>query len=334
MLKMMKLLRFAEDGTWLFFDKRTEIDPVEGAELTTERFVSVTTEEPEEITLEGHEPFVSDYREYWPAKFDSKIAGPIIDISGNGIETLAPNTDGFFFYAGTAPSPTIITFTLTPRFDGYYVSEPCNSYAHTTSNKYNTFIIESVTQKTLQFTTPNLYTSYNKALQVFQNYVNSNNSWEKVREALRDTIRHPKVREYAIQILNAAQASASDQAAVSGITYTTLQSNMKKFLVGSSSLQVAKPATFTFNSKTGEATGIFSYYPNGTTLSSDQKEDVGDMLKSNYIFIEDRNYPTAEGKIESWADTNDITRSYSHRIRHDVTNGLTNIQILYKNMYL
>jgi hypothetical protein len=154
----------AEDGTWLFFDKRTEIDPVEGAELTTERFVSVTTEEPEEITLDGHEPFVSDYREYWPAKFDSKIAGPIIDISGNGIETLAPNTDGYFFYAGTAPSPTIITFTLTPKFEGYFISEPCNSYAHTTSNKYNTFMIESVTQQCLYFTTPNIYTSYNKAL--------------------------------------------------------------------------------------------------------------------------------------------------------------------------
>jgi hypothetical protein len=41
-------------------------------------------------------------------------------------------------------------------------------------------------------------------LRVFENYAISSNSWEKVREALRDTIRHPKVREYAIYILNNA----------------------------------------------------------------------------------------------------------------------------------
>jgi hypothetical protein len=39
---------------------------------------------------------------------------------------------------------------------------------------------------------------------------------------------------------------------------------MKKFFTGNG--ETAKEASFTFNSKTGEATGIFSYYPDGLTL--------------------------------------------------------------------
>ena len=107
---------------------------------------------------------------------------------------------------------------------------------------------------------------------------------------------------------------------------------MKKLLVGGGS--AAESAIFSFNSKTGEAVGTFSYYADGSTLSENQEEDVGDMLRSNYIFIQDRNYPTNQVKIQNWLDTNDITKQYSHRILHDVSNGLSNIQILYKNMYL
>ena len=259
------------------------------------------------------------------------IAGAIVNASDEGIKTLSANTPAYFFYSGTAPSPTVISFKLTPQFNGYYISEPCNSYASTTANKYNTFTIESLTEQKLYFTTPNIFTSYNKAIKVFEDYTNSSNSWEKVREILRDTIRHPKVREYAISVLNSAQSDASNTAGITTVA-ATLQANMKKFLVGGGS--AAELAIFSFNSKTGEAVGTFSYYADGSTLSENQEEDVGDMLRSNYIFIQDRNYPTDQGKIQNWLDTNDTTKQYSHRILHDVSNGLSNIQILYKNMYL
>lgn len=259
------------------------------------------------------------------------IAGAIVNASDEGIKTLSANTPAYFFYSGTAPSPTVISFKLTPQFNGYYISEPCNSYASTTANKYNTFTIESLTEQKLYFTTPNIFTSYNKAIKVFEDYANSSNSWEKVREILRDTIRHPKVREYAISVLNSAQSSANNTAGITTAA-ATLQANMKKFLVGGGS--AAEPAIFSFNSKTGEAVGTFSYYADGSTLSENQEEDVGDMLRSNYIYIQDRNYPTNQGKIQNWLDTNDTTKQYSHRILHDVSNGLSNIQILYKNMYL
>lgn len=259
------------------------------------------------------------------------IAGAIVDATDNGISTLSADTPAYFFYSGTAPSPTVISFTLTPQFSGYYVSEPCNSYASTTSNKYNTFTVESLTQQKLYFTTPNILTSYNKAIKVFEDYATNSNSWETVREALRDNIRHPKVREYAILVLNTAQAGTSDTAAVTA-SVSELQASMQKFLIGTRS--AVEPITFSFNSKTGEAVGNFSYYADGVTLTTNQEEDVGDMLRSNYIIIQDRNYPTDQGKIQGWLETNDTTKQYSHRILHDVSGGLSNIQILYKNMYL
>lgn len=320
-----------ENGTTLTFDKQFSNSSSEGASLEDENEEVITTEDEDTITLQGKLAYITDYHDYLPKEYKGKIAGPIVDISGNGIVSLSPNQYGYFFYSGTAPAPTIISFTLTPRFNGYYISEPCNSYIQNATKKYNTFTIESLTKQNLYFTTPNIYTSYNAALKVFETYANSSYTWETVRENLRDTIRHPKIREYAIQILNAAQNSSNESVGVS-VSYTELQANMKKFLTGAA--QDAKPATFTFNSKTGEAIGIFSYYPDGSTLLQDQEENVGDMLRSNYIFIQDRNYPTSQGIIESWVDTTDATKQYSHRIYHDVDGGLTNVQVLYKNMYL
>ena len=121
---------------------------------------------------------------------------------------------------------------------------------------------------------------------------------------------------------------------------------MSYFLKSKSTGTPIFPVTFSFNSETGEALGTFSYRTvtsnatANTTWSTfgteleNQVEDVGDMLKSNYIIIQDRNYPTSQGKIQNWASTNDTTKQYSHRILHNISGGLTNVQILYKNMYL
>lgn len=282
-----------------------------------------------------------DFEEGEGAKIDSGdgtvgiIAGAIVDASDNGIAILygLNNSNnyqpqiGYFFYAGTAPSPTTISFTLTPSLSGYYVSEPCNTYAKTGSAAYNTFTIESVNKQELRFTTPNIYTSYNKAQNLFETYGASTYTWEHLRNALRNNVRHAKVREYAIAVVNAAQGNADNSATIS-TNASALMDDMKKFLVGSGS--IAQPAFFEFDSKTGEAIGTFSYYDHDLTLVTDQKEDVGDMLHSNYIILQDKNYPTTNGRIEGWTVTNP---QYSHRIYHDVQGGLSNLQILYKNMY-
>jgi len=54
------------------------------------------------------------------------------------------------------------------------------------------------------------------------------------------------------------------------------------------------------------------------------------MIRSNYLIIEDRNYPSNDGYIEKWTEENP---QYSHRIYHNVENGLSNVLLKYKYMY-
>lgn len=88
-------------------------------------------------------------------------------------------------------------------------------------------------------------------------------------------------------------------------------------------------ANFIIDNKTGKVTGEFKFRDKEDE-EKNEKEDAGDMIRSNYIIIEDRNYPSEEGIIERWTEDNP---QYSHRIYHDVDNGLINFSIDYKNMY-
>ena len=273
-----------------------------------------------------------------PTRTFGIIAGAIIDATGNGISSLPTYNNnnknvGHFFYSGTAPAPAIITFTMTPTLSNGYVISPRNSK---TSPKYNTITIESRTVQELKFTTPNILTSFNKVIEIFEAKVSNDYSWEDVRQSIRDEIRHRYVREWAIKIVDTMIANNMSR---NSSTLSTMRTAMSYFLRNMSGEYY--PMTFTFNSETGEAKGIFSYrtVTNSTVsdwstygnLSLNQEEDVGDMLRSNYIIIRDRNYPTATGAIQSWTVNG---KEQSHRIYHDVATPLSNLSILYKNMYL
>lgn len=265
------------------------------------------------------------------------IAGPIVDASNRGIENLPSNTEAYFFYAGTAPSPTIISFTLTPQINDNMIVTPENSY--TSDKKYNQFIIESVHKQILQFTTPNIWSSYNAAIKVFNEYVNAEYAWTEISTEIRNQVHHSAIRAWAIQCINYFKNN--------NITPDAALSDIKNCMhwVITDNNGALFPATFKFNSMTGQARGQFTYRVIGDTLPNDnagwssygeilntpREEDVGDMLKSNYITISDRNYATSSGEIHAW---NENMPTNSHRILHDVDNGLSNIQIIYKNMYL
>ena len=113
-------------------------------------------------------------------------------------------------------------------------------------------------------------------------------------EALRDGVNHPLVRNYVIQ--------------------------------HNGQLPTITNMTFKINCKTGETT--IKYEFNGEEQS---EEDAGDAIKSKYLKIEDRNYPTKEGYVMPWESQN---KEYSHKIWHDVRNGLRNFKFRYKYMYL
>lgn len=273
------------------------------------------------------------------------IAGAIVDAGDNGIITLGAGTPGYFFYAGTAPAYTTISFELTPILSDSFIISPKNDHTSGSGNKYNTITIESLNKQELYFTTPNLLTSYNAAVHIFNTLLgDAHYSYEDVRENLRNDVRHPRVRAWAMRVIDAFE---KDSIAInaSGIK-NTAKVNMSYFLTDAShNVQSMK---FSFNSQTGEAIGRmhcriastsvphaneFNTYQSAY-LTSEIVENVGDMLRSNYIIIQDRNYPTASGEIHKWESTTDITKQYSHRIMHDVSGGLSNLQVLYKNMYL
>jgi len=148
-----------------------------------------------------------------------------------------------------------------------------------------------------------------------------------VREHLRDEVRHARAREWAVNEVNKISTNT-----ISNSYISTLKTGMANLIKNSGG--TIQPITFTFNSETGEATGLFKYRlvdSPSNVISTPVEEDVGDMLRSNYIIIRDRNYPTSNGSIVKWTIDN---KEYSHIVYHDVDTPLTNLSILYKNMYL
>lgn len=302
--------------------------------------VQLTTESGENLAFDQPIGFVPDEHECIPGTYTGIIAGPIVDASGNGISELTNDKFAYFYYSGTAPSPTIIQFTIQPEVSAstnYYIINPSSKWQTNlnTNQPFDTFTIESKNKAELRFTTPNLYTSYNKVIDLIKLYVKNGSSqtWEGLREAVREEIRHPHVRRWITKLIDDVSGSSSIG---SNDTQITLCSNMMRLIQDSSNNITT--ATFTFNSETGEATGEFTYRildDSGQNSNlSVQIEDVGDMLRSNYVVIRDRNYPTEDGFITKWLDTNETTKQYSHRVYHNVAVPLTSLQIRYRNMYL
>lgn len=268
------------------------------------------------------------------------IAGAIVDASGVGITPLYPNTSdsptgvnvGHFFYSGTAPAPTCINFTFTPTISGY-VATPSNSFI-SEQTPYSTITVGSITEQQLQFTTPNILTSFNTAIKVIEDDMTNGEAWEDIRKHMREKVKHQYARQWAIKVIDYGEAKSADKA--------TLKSCMSYFLKDKTGQVNAIECSF--NSKTGDAIGTFSYrkvtssmpasveaWVTYGTLCINVKEDIGDMIRSNYLTIKDRNYFTDNGHVVRWTSGHP---EYSHYIYHNFDVPLTNVSIIYKNMYL
>ena len=315
-----------EADEWLSFDVREVDSEVEGAPLRDEiEDEAIRSEENMTLQFSGKLAYHHTHLDYWPCLYNGKVAGPIVDISGKGLAALPPTGGGYFFYSGTAPSPTIISFTILPTFDRYgYFNAIANSISQS-DKTCNTITIESKDQQKLQFTTPNLFTSYNTALKILYENVSSGVDRVTVREQLVQNVRHAAVRAWAIALVNTSAVSFS-------LTQEEVEEGMRAFLLNDQ--DALTPISFVFNSKTGEAFGEFQYRLADSNTLVQVKEDVGDMLRSNNVFVMERNYPTVGGKVVKWNDTVPGGKSYSHRITHDLAQSLTNFQIYYRNMYL
>lgn len=273
------------------------------------------------------------------------IAGPVMS-NGEGIIELAENTGAsaggqyaYFYYSGTAPSPTELSFTLMPTISNYYISTPNNSYAKSSGTEpYNTIIIESLTKQEIRFTTCNFFTSFNKVIQIFAK-LQVNQDWVSVREDIRKDVHHAAVRAWANKIID--YFDQGQVGTISSSAVSNARAYMAYMIMDVHTMNIMK-TDYIFNSKTGKAIAKLRYrqptdsLPTGSWVDYgivvEKEEDVGDMLKSNYLIIRDRNYPDeTSGSILQWSASN---KRASHRIYHDVNGSVYNVKIKYKNLYL
>lgn len=292
------------------------------------------------------------------------IAGAIVDATGSGIISLSPNTyddptsanTGHFFYSGTAPSPTVLNFTFTPMIDTY-VTTPANSFT-SPNTPYSTITVGSTTIQRLQFTTPNILTSYNTVIKIFNADCNAVETYENIRKHIREQVHHQAVRQWAVRIIDyfEGQAETDENAILTNENKQSIATKMKEFMSyflkdkPDPNDENDVPETYAikceFNSETGGAFGWFHYrtLQDINTSPADNedwksygkesgliKEDIGDMIRSNYLIIKDRNYFTENGHVVKWENSHP---EYSHYIYHNFNVPLTEISILYKNMYL
>ena len=108
-----------------------------------------------------------------------------------------------------------------------------------------------------------------------------------------------------------------------------------------------------FNSKTGLSTGVFKIRDctQATGLPGDAgeaeswqlyckdhivtlTENVGDMVKSEWLVIKERNTPDENHLIRAWTSSTEEGKLYSYRIYHDVFGGLKGVKLIYNNMYV
>ena len=111
----------------------------------------------------------------------------------------------------------------------------------------------------------------------------------------------------------------NDESALTGPIFETYNTNPTAY---------GNAMTFTFNSKTGEAkmkTQVRVAKNNNIeeSILVNIEENVGDMVCSNYLTIENRNFLNSDGKIDL-VDCKKISSDLK----------LSNVLVFYRNMYL
>ena len=241
-----------------------------------------------------------------------------ITSSSKGL-SLLNGTPRYLFYSGTAPCKPTIQFSMMPKFSAdYYISNPRNKIANKNLSEFSQIIVGD---KIFKFTTPSILTGYNQAIQIFSSAKDKYPA--SVITEIREYVNEKYSRAWAIVCLNALSASK----VIDDTDINTLKTNMKKFINAN---DTERPMTFSFNSKTGEAKGTF-YVKQLKNTSEDidevsfypVEENVGDMIVSDYLIIEGRNYINSDGEI-SLQDCKKI----------ESNEDLTDVLIFFENMYL
>ena len=228
----------------------------------------------------------------------------------------------YLFYSGTAKCYPKIKFSMNPVFDSdtKYITVPGNKFL----DKGATYSKISIGDKVFQFTIPSILTGYNTAIKIFSNIQENNNSVIEVRNKIKEEIKERYSRAWAIKCLNDFEnekKNGLDDTEVIKIENDDIEEIIEKMKLFISEDDLM---TFTFDSKTGEAIGDFWISVDSQNNKKNIQENVGDMVRSDYLTIEGRNYLNSNGEI----DLNNCYKISSSNV------SLENVLIFYKNMYL
>lgn len=326
--------------------------------------------------------------------YGGKIGGAELLGSSAPVEgiNLPASETAQLYYAGTAPAPVKLRFTLQPQIiqqditgqgGAYYIITPQNK--HSSGNSYNTITLESSELHEFKFTLPTFWLSYNQVIEIFDNeeIISPGLSWLTVRETIRNTIRHPVVRAWANMLINKYDNEGGTGIITDSIDLPILRGDLERGMQMLITDVNGEPfaASFTFDGKTGLAIGKFTYrnmegikinpYKVGennaelaqqinesawnyvditetdeetdettTTRSREsvkenyttsQEENVGDMVKSSYLILDERNVLDNYYQVQAWEAAHP---DYAYKITHDIANGLQDLHFEFKNMYL
>lgn len=271
------------------------------------------------------------------------------DLNGTTIDQQHPL---YLYYPGTAPVRPVIQFTLAPKIDSNnFISSPRNKYVNEGNQEGQYDVIRfygTTSYQDFRITTPGPYTGYNQAVNIFKK-VSSNTPLSEVRTLIRDGVNHKPAREWAIAVVDALSAASGETLTLGDYDSEARTSAIAKmsWFLRELDTGVLLSSAFTFDCKTGRAIGTLRYrridYTTSPPITTENfanwgevvtvEEDVGDMVKSNYLVLEDRNFPTKDGRIVGYNDIDEQNRSHSYKISVTSYLELEKFNVFYKYMY-
>lgn len=234
--------------------------------------------------------------------------------STNSGQSLSGKTqnDKYLYYCGTAKSAPKISFSINAIFKNNLLEFPI---INTNDNYYI-----KIGTKYLYFSLPDVLLAYNSAISIVKDF--SGTSILDLRAKIRDEVFNYYSRAFAIKIIDYARSDTSR-------TYVSVDGEIlpsfKDYFYAEMQKLFADSLNFTFSidSSNGEVKvsyTVSSYDSSSTTLII---ENSGNMIKSKYLFIDERTFPDREGTISSSNCLSVITNT-----------EINNLLIEYKYMYL
>ena len=234
----------------------------------------------------------------------------------------------YLFYSGTAPSKPILNFTmqLIKDDDDGYITHPLNSFSNSDDDDSYSYI--RVGSHEFKFTTPSICTMYNKVLTKLDEAKDTEYLID-TKNYIRENIKDKYVRQwffYCIQDKNESMPTPEAWDEEVREKFTSFFVPQTKWIYDYITNRREKSeeyhAEFEFNSKTGEAIGTFKcktpYNEEGVLVT----ENVGDMVLSKYLIIDERNH-LVDGRII----LNNCTEITTNE-------QISNFKLIYNNMYL